>query len=214
MHSGQHSQKLISTWSDISCPHLNRPSLGSAMYIKNRVTANSSQAGVCRLPALSSESFLLCVSLNMFTRFIWKKAGWKSSWERNMHHFPSAWATGTLQVGLTEKVFPKYTFKGSGPRRKVFPTHGVGCVCVRGVRMGGCPRAALGTGKYGEERQESGQSSRNNVSRAGFFLFHLHPSQVLLLGKCLCFGQRYNGGSFLAMTLPGASLDPRVPAKG
>ena len=75
--SRQHSQKLISAWSDIPCPHLNRPSLGSAMYIKNGVTANSAPAGVCRLPALSSDSFLLCVSLNMFTRCIWKEAGWK-----------------------------------------------------------------------------------------------------------------------------------------
>ena len=77
MHSGRHSQKLISTWSDISRPHLNRLSLGSAMYIKNRVTANSAAAGVCRLPALSSESFCLHVSLNMFTSFIWKETGGK-----------------------------------------------------------------------------------------------------------------------------------------
>lgn len=61
--SRQHSQKLISTWSDIPCPHLNRPSLGSAMYIKNRVAANCSPGILCKLPAARSASSRLPRSL-------------------------------------------------------------------------------------------------------------------------------------------------------
>lgn len=52
--SRQHSQKLISTWSDIPCPHLNRPSLGSAMYIKNRVAGNCVLGILCKVPAAGS----------------------------------------------------------------------------------------------------------------------------------------------------------------
>lgn len=54
--SRQHSQKLISTWSDIPCPHLNRPSLGSAMYIKNRVAGNCVLGILCKVPAARSAS--------------------------------------------------------------------------------------------------------------------------------------------------------------
>lgn len=61
--SRQHSQKLISAWSDIPCPHLNRPSLGSAMYIKNRVAANCSPGILCKLPAGRSGSSGLPQSL-------------------------------------------------------------------------------------------------------------------------------------------------------
>lgn len=75
--SRQHSQKLISTWSDIPCPHLNRPSLGSAMYIKNRVAANCSPWILCKLPATSSLSSRLPGSLMTHTGLSWETANLK-----------------------------------------------------------------------------------------------------------------------------------------